>query len=119
MWDPATYSAKVGAFTWVAPFVGDSGWFSEEFELPGDLGARLPRGVPVHLFHGLQDEIAPPSHADLYSRVIPQARVHLLPGRDHQLNNDLSEVANAIRSISSHSPRRTMRTEASRTPSRR
>jgi hypothetical protein len=25
------------------------------------------------------------------------ARVHLLPGRDHQLNNDLSEVAEAIR----------------------
>jgi pimeloyl-ACP methyl ester carboxylesterase len=51
----------------------------------------------VHVFHGLQDETAPPSHADLYARAIPQARVHQLPGRDHQLNNDLSEVAEAIR----------------------
>jgi pimeloyl-ACP methyl ester carboxylesterase len=49
------------------------------------------------VFHGLRDETAPPSHADLYARAIPQARVHQLPGRDHQLNNDLSEVAEAIR----------------------
>lgn len=80
-----------------APFVGAGGWPGDEFELPDDLGARLPRGVPVHVFHGLQDETVPPSHADLYARVIPQAQLHRLPGRDHQLNDDLSEVAEAIR----------------------
>ncbi|MEU9742717.1 alpha/beta fold hydrolase [Micromonospora chersina] len=79
-----------------APFVGAGGWPGAEFELPHDLGARLPQGVPVHVFHGLQDETAPPSHADLYARAIPQAELHLLPGRDHQLNNDLSEVAKTI-----------------------
>ncbi|MFG2169140.1 alpha/beta fold hydrolase [Micromonospora chersina] len=79
-----------------APFVGAGGWPGDEFELPHDLGARLPQGVPVHVFHGLRDETAPPSHADLYARGIPQAQLHLLPGRDHQLNNDLSEVAKAI-----------------------
>jgi hypothetical protein len=79
-----------------APFVGEGGWPSDEFELPKDLGARLPQGVRVHGFHGLWDETAPPSHADLYAQVIPQARVHRLPGRDHQLNNDLSDVAKVI-----------------------
>lgn len=80
-----------------APFVGHGGWPGTEFELPGDLGARLPYGAQVHVFHGLEDETAPPSHADLYARAIPRAQVHRLPGRDHQLNNDLSEVAKAIR----------------------
>ena len=79
-----------------APFVGAGGWPGEEFELPHDLGARLPEGVPVHVFHGLQDETAPPSHADLYARAIPQAQLHRLPGRDHQLDNDLTEVAKTI-----------------------
>lgn len=79
-----------------APFVGEGGWPSDEFELTSDLGARLPHGVRVEVFHGLQDETAPPAHTDLYARVIPQAQVHRLPGRDHQLNNDLSEVAEAI-----------------------
>jgi len=79
-----------------APFVGAGGWPSDEVELPEDLGEKLPHGVRVHVFHGLRDETVPPSHADLYAQVIPQARVHLLPGRDHQLNNDLSDVAKAI-----------------------
>ncbi|HUN32116.1 MAG TPA: alpha/beta fold hydrolase [Trebonia sp.] len=81
-----------------APFVGPGGWPGEEFELTSDLGARLPSGLPVQVFHGLHDETAPPAHAGLYARAIPQAQVHELPGRDHQLNNDLSEVARAIRS---------------------
>ena len=79
-----------------APFVGAGGWPSDELELPGDLGARLPQSLRVHVFHGLEDQTAPPSHADLYSRAIPQAQVHLLPGRDHQLNDDLGDVAKVI-----------------------
>ena len=91
---------SLGAIVLVAaPFVGDGGCPDEEFETPSDLGARLPEGVPVHLFHGLEDDTAPPVHADLYARVIPQGQVHLLPGRDHQLGNDLAEVADVIRAL--------------------
>lgn len=79
-----------------APFVGEGGWPGDEFVLPKDLGARLPPGVPVHVFHGLVDETAPAWHADLYAQAIPQALVHRLPGRNHQLNNDLSPVVEAI-----------------------
>jgi len=82
-----------------APFVGAGGWPGDEFELPHDLDARLPPGVPVHVFHGLQDVTAPPAHADLYARALPQAQLHLLPGRDHQLGNDLTEVAKAIAAL--------------------
>ena len=94
-----------------APFVGAGGWPGDEFELPYDLGARLPPGVPVHVFHGLRDDTAPPSHADLYARAIPQAQLHLLPGRDHQLDNDLSEVAEAVVSTD-RGPSPIRRTEA-------
>lgn len=93
-----------------APFVGEGGWPGDDFELPSDLGARLPQGVPVHVFHGLQDETTPPSHADMYARVIPQAQVHRLSGRDHQLNNDLSGVAGAI-STKKPSPSPTSRSD--------
>ena len=82
-----------------APFVGKGGWSADELQASPDLGARLPPGVPVHFFHGLADEIAPPSHVDLYARAVPQARVHRLPGRDHQLNDDLRDVAAAILSL--------------------
>lgn len=93
---------KYGAiFLLAAPFVGDGGWPSEEIEFPANLGARLHEGTPVHLWHGLDDDIVPPSHVDLYARAIPQAEVSRLPGRDHQFNNDLTDVAAAIRSLES------------------
>jgi predicted alpha/beta hydrolase family esterase len=89
---------RIGAIVLVsAPFVGEGGWPSDEIEAKPDLGARLPSGVPVHLFHGSKDETAPPSHAELYAKAIPQAEVHRLHGRDHQLNNDLREVAEVVR----------------------
>jgi predicted alpha/beta hydrolase family esterase len=91
---------KFGAiFLIAAPFVGDGGWSADDLQFPPDLGARLPKGVPIHLYHGLEDEVAPPSHVDLYARALPQARIHRLQGRDHQLNNDLKEVAAAILSL--------------------
>lgn len=94
----------VGAIVLVsAPFVGEGGWPGEGFGLPNDLGSRLPPGIPVLVFHGLDDDTAPPAHADLYARAIPGAQVHRLPGRDHQLHDDLTEVAAAIRAISAPS----------------
>jgi pimeloyl-ACP methyl ester carboxylesterase len=82
-----------------APFVGAGGWPGDDITLPSDLGARLPQGARVHVFHGLEDDTAPPSHASLYARAIPQAQLHLLPGRDHQLNDDLADVARAIAAV--------------------
>lgn len=80
-----------------APFVGGDGWPGTEFEIPEDLAERLPGDARVLVFHGLGDEVVPHGHADLYTRALPQARVHKLVDRDHQLNGDLTEVADAIR----------------------
>jgi predicted alpha/beta hydrolase family esterase len=79
-----------------APFVGAGGWAREEFELPSDLGARLSLSVWVHVFHGLDDQTVPSSHARLYAHAIPQAQLHLRPGRDHQLNDDLGDVVRVL-----------------------
>jgi predicted alpha/beta hydrolase family esterase len=91
---------KFGAIFLIAtPFVGEGGWKGDDLNTPRDLGGKLPKGVPIYLYHGLADETAPPSHADLYGRAIPQARVYRLPDRDHQLNNDLTEIAATIKSL--------------------
>jgi len=81
---------------WPPPFLGPGGWPAEDSQIPADLGRRLPLGLAVHLFQGLADEVVPPSHVDLYARAIPQAKVHRLKERDHQLNDDLKEVARAM-----------------------
>jgi predicted alpha/beta hydrolase family esterase len=82
-----------------APFFGDGGWSVDDLQFPPDLGARLPQDVPIHFFHGLEDEEVPPSHLDLYARAIPRACIHRLRGRNHQLNDNLGEVAAVISSL--------------------
>jgi predicted alpha/beta hydrolase family esterase len=91
--------APAAIFLISPPFVGEGGWPPDQILLPKDLGARLPPGVPIYLYYGLSDETVPPSHVDLYARAVPQARIERLAGRDHQLNNDLREVAAAIQSL--------------------
>jgi pimeloyl-ACP methyl ester carboxylesterase len=60
------------------------------------LGRKILNGIPVYIYHGLADETAPPSHAELYAHAIPHAQLCRLPGRDHQLDNDLREIAAVI-----------------------
>jgi len=62
--------------------------------------ARHPRhGVPLYLYFGGDDETVPPAHAHLFERTFPRARIAFLKGRDHQLNDDLSEVARDIKRL--------------------
>jgi predicted alpha/beta hydrolase family esterase len=89
-----------GVFLVAPPFIGEGGWPSEALAPPSNLGARLPEQMPIHLYFGQEDDTVPPSHADLYRNAIPQSVVRRLPGRDHQINNDLTEVAADIRLLS-------------------
>jgi predicted alpha/beta hydrolase family esterase len=87
-----------GVFLIAAPFVGAGGWPSDDIST-ANLGARLPPETPVYLYHGCTDDTVPLAHADLYEGAIPGAVVRRLPNRDHQLNNDLTEVAADIRAL--------------------
>jgi pimeloyl-ACP methyl ester carboxylesterase len=85
-----------------APYIGAGGWPSDE------LAARthFDLDVPVVVFHGSADTTVPAAHAELYAKAIADATVHILEGRDHQLNNDLREVARAIVKLSDESSSR-------------
>jgi predicted alpha/beta hydrolase family esterase len=86
-----------GLFLISAPFIGNGGWPSEEISPMSDLGTRLPAGLPIHLYFGSNDDTVPLEHADQYEKAMPAALIRRLAGRDHQLNNDLSEVAADVR----------------------
>jgi predicted alpha/beta hydrolase family esterase len=88
-----------GIFLIAAPFIGDAGWPSDEIQPKSMLGAELPEHVPVYLYHGSADEIVPVAHLALYEMAIPQAVARRLEARDHQLDDDLSEVARDIRGL--------------------
>jgi predicted alpha/beta hydrolase family esterase len=98
------YAAKIaGVFLVAPPFIGEGGWSSQEMDMGPmeQLGAKLPHDVPIYLYHGRDDDTVPPHHVELYAKAIPQAQVRRLDRADHQLNNDLSEVAADIRRLGS------------------
>jgi predicted alpha/beta hydrolase family esterase len=86
-----------GLFLLSAPF-----WYDHEFwrwdavKLPQDAAERIPDGLPVFLYHGRQDEVVPVSHVEMYAQALPRATVRRLDGRNHQLNDDLVDVAQEI-----------------------
>jgi predicted alpha/beta hydrolase family esterase len=85
-----------------APFWGGEGWRYEgyqELELPEDLAARLRPGSRVLLFQCRDDEIVPFGHLALYARLLPEATICELDEGGHQLNNDLSQVADRIKGL--------------------
>jgi len=85
-----------GIFLIATPFIGPGGWPSDDIKPTQNLGAHLPEKTPIFFYHGSADETAPLAHVELYRKAIPHASVRTLDGRDHQLNNDLSEVAAEI-----------------------
>ncbi len=89
---------RPGALVLIAPpYIGEGGWPSDDMPAIEDFSQSLPEGIAVRFYHGDDDATVPKGHMALYARVIPGAVMRALPGRDHQLNNDLSEVARDIR----------------------
>jgi predicted alpha/beta hydrolase family esterase len=95
-----TPPSSLGAICLIAaPFIGTGGWESDDIEPRSDLAARLPPDVPIFFYHGRNDDSVPFAHIDLYGRAIPRAHVRRLAGRDHQLDNRLTEIASDIRRL--------------------
>ena len=89
----------LGVFLAAAPFIGQRGWRGAGFSLPTH-SERLGQ-MRLFFFQGGADEVVPAEHVVLFKQTLPLATVKVLPGRDHQLNNDLSEIAAEIRRLKS------------------
>jgi predicted alpha/beta hydrolase family esterase len=91
-----------GLFLIATPYWGGDGWRYDGYEavaLPEDFASKLPKGAPIFFYHSRDDEIVPFAHLALYGRRLPQAVRREFHGRGHQLGNDLSEVAEDIKSL--------------------
>jgi predicted alpha/beta hydrolase family esterase len=85
-----------------APFIGEEGWPSEDLRPTREVARALRTLVPstpLFLYQGTKDETVPVSHLALYSDAFPRAVLRRLEGRDHQLDDDLREVARDIRRL--------------------
>jgi predicted alpha/beta hydrolase family esterase len=94
--DGALQRRLAGIFLIASPYIGEGGWPSDDLRPSRELASRLPAGTPVYLYQGSKDETVPFSHLELLAGAFPDATIRRLDGRDHQLGDDLSEVAHDI-----------------------
>jgi predicted alpha/beta hydrolase family esterase len=88
-----------GIFLIATPFwSGEEDW-KQELKLQENFAEKLPKDVPVFLYHCRDDEEAPFAHLSFYKQMLPHATVREMTTGGHQFNNDLSLVAKDIKSL--------------------
>jgi predicted alpha/beta hydrolase family esterase len=85
-----------GLFLVATPYWGVEDWEVGEYALREDFASKIPKEMPVFLYHSRDDEVVPFAHAVLYAEKLPRATVREFDGRGHQFDDDLSEVARDI-----------------------
>ncbi|GAB3642750.1 alpha/beta hydrolase [Spirosoma arcticum] len=77
---------------------GDEDW-KEGFKLQEHFADKLSSEVPIFLYHCHDDEEVPFAHLAIYRQKLPWATFREIASGGHQLNNDLTIVANDIKSL--------------------
>ena len=97
--DPNPRPKPAGVFLIAAPFIGDGGWPSDGLRPTKEAAVSFRDDAPIYLYQGGKDATVPFSHLGMLASAFPQATVRPLEGRDHQLDDDLSEVASDVRRL--------------------
>ncbi|WP_238189358.1 alpha/beta fold hydrolase [Paenibacillus sp. L3-i20] len=92
-----TYIA--GLFLIAPPYWGAEDWEVEEYALSEEFPTKLSNTRPMYFYHSSEDEWVPFAHLSIYAGKLPHAVIYKLDGRNHQLNNDMTEVARDIKNL--------------------
>jgi len=85
-----------GIFLIATPFWGGNEDWQIGLKLQEDFANKLPDKVPIFFYHCQDDEEIPFSHLNQYKQKLTHATFREIKSGGHQLNNDLTLVANDI-----------------------
>jgi pimeloyl-ACP methyl ester carboxylesterase len=83
-----------GIFLLATPFWSGTEDWVEAFKLRPDFAARIDTKTPLYFYHCKDDEVVPFDHLAIYKQELPWARFRETLSGGHQLDNDLTLVAN-------------------------
>jgi predicted alpha/beta hydrolase family esterase len=75
---------------------GDEKWV-QGLRLRADFAALIPKNIPINFYQARDDEEVPFTHFENYRQQLPTATFHEIENGGHQLNNDLTIIANQMR----------------------
>jgi predicted alpha/beta hydrolase family esterase len=88
-----------GIFLLATPFWNGNEDWVEAFKLQPNFAKQLDTKTPLYFYHCLDDDEVPFGHLAIYKRQLPWASFREISVGGHQFNNDLTLVANDIKSI--------------------
>ena len=88
-----------GVFLLSTPFWSGKEDWETGLKLQENFAEKLPGKLPVFFYHSKDDEVAPFAHFDYYRSKVTQAIFHEIESGGHQFDNDLTLVANDIKSL--------------------
>ncbi len=91
---------KISGIFLVAPpyWSGSEDWV-QPLKLQEGFAHKLPKDIPIFFYQCKDDEVVPFEHFKLYQQNLPRANFREIPHGGHQLNNDLTVVADDIKSL--------------------
>jgi predicted alpha/beta hydrolase family esterase len=88
-----------GIFLLATPFWSGNEEWVEAFKLQPGFAKQLDKKTPLHFYHCRDDEEVPFGQMAIYKQQLPWASFREISVGGHQLNNDLTIIANDIKSI--------------------
>ncbi|WP_276371907.1 alpha/beta hydrolase [Chryseolinea sp. H1M3-3] len=88
-----------GIFLLATPFWNGKEDWVEAFKLRPNFAKQLDKKTPLFFYHCRDDEEVPFGHLTIYRHHLPWASFREISVGGHQFNNDLTIVANDIKSI--------------------
>jgi predicted alpha/beta hydrolase family esterase len=88
-----------GIFLIAPPFwSGNEDWV-QSLKLQKDFSGNLPKDLPIFFYQCKDDEVVPFEHLKFYKQNLPRAVFREIESGGHQFNNDLTLVADDIKSL--------------------
>ena len=89
----------IGLFLIAPPYwSGDEDW-KQGIKLHEDFADAIPKDIPIFIYQCLDDEEVPFDHFTTYQQHLPWATFREVESGGHQFNNDLTLVAQDIKSL--------------------
>lgn len=92
-------SKIAGIFLISTPYWSGHEDWQQGLKLHEDFPDKLPKNVPIFLYHCRDDEEVPFDHLSQYAHKLLRATIREIGSGGHQLNNNLSLVAKDIKSL--------------------
>jgi predicted alpha/beta hydrolase family esterase len=88
-----------GLFLIATPYWGKEGWKIAKFMLKEDFASKL-RPIPeIFFYHCSGDDVVSLDHLHAYKQKLPQAKVRVIEGDEHQFNGGLTEIIEDIKNL--------------------